>query len=321
MAKVYEHYGIPERKGALFGVEIEIEGEGLPKRISDFWNIVKDGSLRGDFPYNSAEYVFSTPLSINSCVFRLDEVEKALAKARVKMSQRCSTHIHVNISDLEEVELFNFLYLAVLAEPILMTLVKEERVGNRFCLRVKDADILLDGLAYIYKNGAGSLAGYWSGEWRYSAINLASIFKYGSVEFRMFHGSVDKTEIMNWLLLLQALRVASQKFDNPKDIYNTFLKLGAKEFFSQVFNRAWLDEMFTPELERSLNEYFSFTIMVPHSYTPRKVFGKPLTTRAKKGDEEALGRIIEQHQRLGIANLLDQYQAVVRDGLPPEDFE
>ncbi len=174
------------------GVEIECEGVEKAKRHL-MWRVDHEPMLKG-----GVEYVLKKPLqgvALSTSVYELT----SLMKEEV-FTQRCSTHIHVNVNDMNRVQKMNFITLYIMFERVLLSLVEESRVGNVFCLPVFDSNSVENVLCSIAEKEVG-LEDLGLDHWKYSAINLASIGRLGSLEFRALHGTKDPVEIMNWVNL------------------------------------------------------------------------------------------------------------------------
>lgn len=182
----------------LFGYELEVEGDNLPQRV-DGWKIAKDGSLRGE----SAEYVLNTPSSFEEIVQSFKLLVSKLTKPATKLSfsYRTSTHVHVNMLHFTKEQIQAFFYLSHLVEDILVHYCAPIRKGNRFCLRTKDAEWKIDSFkAWLSKKGYPALS---QDMLKYSAINIATLSHYGSIEFRSLHGTVDEAVVTPWLNVLK----------------------------------------------------------------------------------------------------------------------
>ena len=210
------------------GVEIEVEGHSLYKGHLDYWYVEHDGSLRGE---DNAEYVLREPLSQEGLKEALLEINKTfeLHKAEVDMSRRTSTHVHINCTQLSMIELFNFITLLLIFEESLVDWCGDERNGNLFCLQSKDAEGMLQNLKKFAK---GKEKGHLADDIRYSAINLAALNKYGTVELRSLEGTLDTTRILTWVGVLLQLREVAKTFENPMDIISN-LSLEAPRAFSK----------------------------------------------------------------------------------------
>lgn len=204
---------LPETQGDV-GVEIEVEGSNLP-RTGEHWIVTQDGSLRGE----SCEYVLSQPLS-------LPETKEALAYlahryeetgAEIADSPRCGVHIHVNCQELTIIQLYNFMTLYLILEDLLVRWCGEEREGNLFCLRAKDAEYLLFVLEQALEDKQFRRR-FSSDELRYASMNVNALPRYGSLEFRAMRGTQDMSLIYNWAETLVRLREKAKEYPNPIEI-------------------------------------------------------------------------------------------------------
>lgn len=222
-----------EYKGEV-GLEIEVEGENLPKVIPSYWKGVVDGSLRGE----AIEYVLKQPCARNSVSRFLNYLEVYLKKngAVLHMSNRTSVHVHINMAKYTLTECFTFVVLYLLFEDLLTNIAGESRVGNLFCLRAKDAEYFVDSLVSFAKTRKFNPK---PEALRYTSVNVCSIVKFNSVEFRALRGTTDPQIITEWVNLLLTIKDASIKFDNPNSIIAEFSQLGPEKFVKKIFPDHW----------------------------------------------------------------------------------
>ena len=191
---ILRNYNVPETDGDI-GVEIEVEGENLPqpnedcllRNFTNFWNIVKDGSLRGE----AWEYVFKRPASRETYKRVLSYFTQQMEDkgSRFHDSVRAGIHIHINVQNLTVKELFNFLVTYYIMEEYIINRCGEGRQGNLFCLRSQDAPYILFSLYRAFRdNSCQEIA---TDLVRYSSLNVISLFKYGSLEFRALRTTPD----------------------------------------------------------------------------------------------------------------------------------
>jgi len=202
------------------GIEIEMEGDDLPRIDNPSWTTHADGSLRGR---DSAEYVFNGPAHREDVEGRLWNLYTVLQQDAEEMdpSDRCGVHVHINVQDLSYEHLLNFVTLYIILEEPLMEFCGEQRVGNPFCLRIKDAEFLLNVLISIKKNGTFNIP-HLNDKIRYASLNLTSLPLYGSLEFRG-HRSVDNpAPIEKWVDILLRLKDAACEFENQVAILEQF---------------------------------------------------------------------------------------------------
>lgn len=211
--KVHKYFRVPPVEGDV-GVEIETEGFNLARDVGKYWRAERDGSLRGE---DNIEYVLKRPSS-------LQELKRALAYlnlcledegSEVDMSRRTSTHVHINVCDMSMTHLVNYIVLLLIFEDFLVDWCNPSRKGNLFCLRSSDAEGMILALTAFLRTGQRFNL---HDNIRYSAINLASLSKYGSVEIRSLEGTVDSARITEWCEFLLHLREKAKTFNNPTQI-------------------------------------------------------------------------------------------------------
>ena len=230
MALIIEEWNVKPQAGEI-GIEIEMEGQNL--KIDDIlgWRAVHDGSLRGE----SIEYVLKTPKSRNKVDYYLKILQEALKNSWSILlpSNRCGIHIHINCQKLTTQQVFNFIILYLIFEDVLVKFCGKEREGNTFCLRAKDAEALIDALIIAKKEG--SLRRLQHDNYRYASINISSIGKYGSLEFRAMRSLENFNEINPWINILLCIKDKSLEFNQSKEIIEAFSMNGYNRFSRQIF--------------------------------------------------------------------------------------
>jgi hypothetical protein len=265
--KVHEILGKAEKKGDV-GIEIECEGKNLTPVLDKWWKTVDDASLRGLFPNQRCEYVLVNPIPIKNVKEAVQVLVDAnkVNKSEFNFSFRTSVHVHLNVNTLTEQQVLNLIYTYLLLEEPFMDFCGKERKGNRFCLRLQDAEGLIDIINGINVNGiAWFLGNVDMQRVRYGAINLHALQKYGSVEFRGMRGNIDPKVIDTWCKALVSLRTFAENQPNIFKIYELFQELGAVEFLKRVLGE--LSGTFIgPKLEREMAKSFSLSMDIPFAW-------------------------------------------------------
>lgn len=187
-----------QHEGAKFGIELEVEGvepDDVPDELRDYCTITSDGSLR-----NGIELV-TAPLTLDQ-VHTLAPMYTAWASESVTLSERCSTHIHVNVQDMTTDQFKAFLWLCIAIEPALMSTVSEFRQNNVYCYPVYK----VGNLVKTYRTLFNSPSHFFQNVPKYCAVGLFRLREYGTVEFRMFDGTTDGEDLIRWCTLLQSIR-------------------------------------------------------------------------------------------------------------------
>lgn len=251
MATISNLFGVREVRGAVVGLELEIEGENLPQSVpGDEWDVKRDGSLRGGL-----EYVFSKPLGSVATREALESIDKALkaSGAVLNYSYRTSTHCHINVSNLEVEVVKTMISLFTLFEDEYINFCSRGRKANRFCLGAKDADGVIENINRFFSSDRVPD----EGRGKYSALNLCTLSRFGTLEVRTLEGTDDWTRIFTWVRALLSLRKAAKDIGDraslaemPKDeiikmlfpterLREQFLKDGWQERFDYNKSVAW----------------------------------------------------------------------------------
>lgn len=229
MTTVFEAFRLPNRykTDGDIGLEIEVEGEDLPRTNRDIWRMESDGSLRG----NSVEYVLAKPMSSVEKANALTYLDNKYVESGtvVHDSVRAGVHVHINVQDLTLEQMFSFIVAYIILEDILTFYCGQYRQGNLFCLRIRDADFLLYVMEKVAKKEY-NLNEFNSNQLRYSAINVTSLNRYGSLEFRAMRGTRNMSIINDWADMLLRLRDVSKVFDNASDVVSFLIEKGADAF-------------------------------------------------------------------------------------------
>lgn len=223
---IESHTGSPlEKVDADLGIEIEVEGENLPSRVGESWRVDRDGSLRGE----SYEYV-SKPIKYKELTSTLNQLKDAYRRtgAVVHESIRAGVHVHRNVQDFTPVQLFNLSISYFAIEDLLMKWAGESREGNHFCLRAKDGEFVLFQLQRVADTRM--IKHLNTDTIRYCSLNLFSLFKYGTVEFRGMRGTANLDAIKIWTEMIYALTENSKRFLDPLDIIMSMSGNGEDSF-------------------------------------------------------------------------------------------
>jgi hypothetical protein len=207
-------------------------------------------------------------------------------KAKPDFSFRTSVHVHINCQELTYNQYLNFLYTYFLLEEPLMTFCGRERKGNRFCLRLQDAEGMLetfnrmfqfqeeDGFAHIPPNKV-----------RYSAMNIEATTKYGSLEFRGMKGNMDVDYINDWVMAISYLRAFAQSVEDPTKVYDLYAELEAQGFMEHVLKEL-APKFYYARASRDVQRSFSLSLDLPFRFGEqaaiRKAAQKRVAPRAPK---------------------------------------
>lgn len=217
----HEHFGKPrpavmypsKTNGELItddfiGVEVELEN-AAHIRLSGLWNIHEDGSLRN----NGREFTFNVPLNGQVADSALVELAGAIKASRVKpdKSARTSVHVHVDCTDLNPIELARMIGLYAVFETVIFKTFAPNRFGNHFCLPFNDI-LEFRGIPRYLNSGWEKFEEEINipDIGRYSALNVRSLFKFGTLEFRHHPGEYDVDRLREWVNCCLAFKRAAR---------------------------------------------------------------------------------------------------------------
>lgn len=228
---IFDALNLQNRKSGDIGLEIEVEGYDLPQRVGAKWQVTTDGSLKGEG--QGLEYVLREPTNIAGVTTACNDLARGYRsnESRVLKSDFAGVHVHINVQKLSVKQMYTFVTCYYVLEELLMEYCGENRKGNHFCLRAKDAEYVLLKLSEAATSG--DLHRLRTDDIRYSALNLLSLFSYGSIEFRAMRSTQDFDKIINWAGMLLSIRDSSMQFNDPSDVLST-LKSGEDSFLNMV---------------------------------------------------------------------------------------
>lgn len=227
---------------AHVGIEIECQTGRSPlnqEALYTFWNNVPEGSIRG------YELVLGNPSSGVGTINALNVLESSMPSDRFSdaFAETTSTHVHINCLDMTIPQMLNFIILSIMFEKVLYNYVEPHRNKNHFCLPITDAkDVLKRINTFItsYRARPSAARGHMErlfsqSSCKYAGINLSSLVRYGTLEFRMHHGTCDFDAIVRWLNILLSIReYAVGEGREPTNILETKKEVGISTIFTEV---------------------------------------------------------------------------------------
>ena len=215
--------------------------EGYNHQTRGHWKIVSDGSLQG---YNTFELV-SPILEGDNGLMQVEIVCQVLKRLDAKVNTSCGLHVHIDARDIDVNGLKRVSKMWMKYESCFDALVTPSRRNNRWAagLRCKfanldaaflaiDATQTRAGIAYAMNSDGCSTS-------RYHKLNLESLQRHGTIEFRQHQGTVDGIKITNWVKLVGGFvqsaiaaktirKVGADKFEN---LLNVLPNAKDKAFF------------------------------------------------------------------------------------------
>ncbi len=222
-----------ERQEGEIGIEIEMEGRNLrpPSNIND-WKPVEDGSLRGE----SIEWVLRRPLPRENVASSLTRLFRRLGEngATINKSDRTSVHVHLNMQGCTSEHLVNTIMLYYLVEPLMFGLCGAGRDANFYCVSNEAAPFLSEVVKSTVESDM-NLQQVGLSDYRYAALNLASLTTFGSLEFRAMEGCSHPERIANWVERITDLKDIAGGFPGPYELSQALLSQDVVGFIRHYF--------------------------------------------------------------------------------------
>jgi hypothetical protein len=222
----------------LVGLEHEMEGarDSVFSSSLSKWNIMQDGSLRN----GGVEFVLKQPEGGASLEAAIDELSTFLGdNSRLHGNDRTSTHLHVDVRSLSAQQLLLFFVVYTTFENLLFNMCDQSRKENNFCVPIRKNQHQLRSLREFAKdvNNLRVARNLAHGEYRYCAMNLASLARFGSLEFRMRELLVDKEALSIWINAFLNIRSFVESFASltPAQFFNTINTRGGAHVAGMVF--------------------------------------------------------------------------------------
>lgn len=258
-------------KSQKFGIEIEMTGltrRTAAKTIAEFfnsqvvethdryesrtiednlnrkWKIVYDGSIQvQDSEFEVGEKVeLVSPICGYDDIETIQEIVRKLKEKGARVNSSCGIHIHINASTHDARTLRNITNIMASKEDLIYKALKV-RVSreNRYCKKVDKRFLeelnrrkpkTLNDVKNIWYNGYDGSDEHYHDS-RYHCLNLHSVFEKGTIEFRLFNGTLHAGKIKAYIQFCLAIshqaltqRCASKRktiSSNEKYTFRTWL--------------------------------------------------------------------------------------------------
>jgi hypothetical protein len=188
--------GGPVPSQELVGIEIEVENmqQANPGHdINRVWNIVQDGSLRN----NGLEFT-TKPIPASAAPVALEYLLKQYLSQECCFSPRTSVHVHLNVQNLQQAQVLDYLLLYVVFEQLFYKFVGKGRQKNIYCVPLSDSNLLANLVDY-----GETRRSQWS---KYTGLNTLPVGEYGTIEWRHMHGTTDVAKLSVWINLITKLK-------------------------------------------------------------------------------------------------------------------
>ena len=208
-----EHFGTVDRH-----VGLHLDNWTVPMPDGRRWTVESDASVTDP----DAEVV--SPVCRWEDIPMVQEVVRALRRAGAMTDESCGIHIHVGAERFTAKTLRNLVNIMASKEDMIYRALQiNPSRESRYCRKTNTAflkdlnrkkPVTLDGIAELWYQEAPYGRNHHYNSTRYHGLNLHATFTKGTVEFRLFNGTLHAGEIKAYIQF--CLAVAHQALTQKK---------------------------------------------------------------------------------------------------------
>lgn len=230
-----------------FGVEIEILGISkvdvkniLHKNGFKNWKFVSDHSICGcENPFictgNCLTCEVISPILLSKDGFKdLEKICYLLERNNAKVNNTCGFHVHIDAKDLSLQQIESIYKRYAFYEKAIDLFHPKHRRGNNnnYCLSIRPIIEMMDEMNFTIKE----IMEYSLND-KYYKLNILSLSKLGSIEFRQHKGTINFDEIRHWILFCQDFINASL-IKTERDFLFRGVNNETKEYYTNIMKVA-----------------------------------------------------------------------------------
>lgn len=189
------------------------------------WKVMRDSSINTerndgtrDYPDEYRCELVTPPLNYED-IETLQEIVRALREAGAKANSSCGIHVHVDGANHNVESLRRLVNVFTQRQDLIYDALNIGHRANQWCRKTdpklfeamkKDRNITMRKAEELWYSDANS--GYWGridhshyNETRYHGLNLHAFFSKGTVEFRLFNGTMHAGKIKAYIQFCLAL--------------------------------------------------------------------------------------------------------------------
>jgi len=196
--------------GTYYDTYAALDGQGRQ------WKFMSDGSIDTERKEGNrrvwADSDYSTEMVSPICryedIIPIQEIIRELKRHGAVTNKSCGIHVHVDASPFDARTLRNITNIMASKEDLIYKALKISVAReNQYCQKVEERFLeelnqkkpkTLDGVERIWYNGSSRRSRHYDDS-RYHCLNLHSVFQKGTVEFRLFNGTLHAGKIKAYI--------------------------------------------------------------------------------------------------------------------------
>lgn len=292
----------------LMGVELELENvHGELRHGVPFWETHNDESLRND----GLEFVFEGPMYGGAALAAVDAFYAV--PQDYTGGARTSTHIHVDASKLTVGAMRAIIGLSYILEDALFSSVLAARKWCGYCMPLTEmAHSRLRALLLSQDTATFTITGVKANAnaEKYYGLNISSLLKHGTLEYRYFPGAPTKDELLSWMDYATELTAAGLRLEDIEPLRGI-------ESFEQLHNMlmtqlpTWAPRLLAQNNDKLMERLFELQGILEDEYVEPTKRIDPLlyvSPQLKGLAVRLLGR--NREHRTAIAKTLDALEVL-----------
>ena len=188
----------------------------IPDNRGRYWKIVRDVSIREqNSRHERGEKVeMVSPICVYDDIIPIQEIVRKLKDKGALANSSCGIHIHINASVHNAKTLRNITNIMASKEDIIYRALQVNVAReNRYCRKVEPRFLeelnrrkpqTLNEVSSIWYNGYDGRHEHYHSS-RYHCLNLHSVFSKGTIEFRLFNGTLHAGKIKAYIQFCLAI--------------------------------------------------------------------------------------------------------------------
>lgn len=214
---VAEYFGTRTRYvGTYYDIYAALDPEGRQ------WKFMSDGSITAqrkvDGRKEAADREYQTEMVSPICryedIVTIQEIIRKLKEHGAFVNKSCGIHVHIDASPFDARTLRNITNIMAAKEDLIYKALNVSVARqHRWCQPVEQRFLdelnqkkpkTLDGVERIWYNGASRSYEHYDSS-RYHCLNLHSVFQKGTIEFRLFNGTLHAGKIKAYIQFCLAI--------------------------------------------------------------------------------------------------------------------
>ena len=212
-----QYFGTSSRYlGTFYDTYAALDQEGRQ------WKFMSDGSITPQRRENRqivpATYEYQTEMVSPICryedIVSIQEIVRKLKEHGAITNKKCGIHVHIDASPFDARTLRNITNIMAAKEDLIykalqVSVAREhsycQKVEQRFLDELnRKKPKTLDGVERIWYDGESRRSDHYDGS-RYHCLNLHSVFQKGTIEFRLFNGTLHAGKIKAYIQFCLAI--------------------------------------------------------------------------------------------------------------------